>query len=84
MAGRPKAKIDWNFVGKALEADCSAESIAASIGISVDTFYVRCKSDNKIDFSAFSQQKKVGTSWKQKKEMATVTMLEASGANKIQ
>lgn len=58
MAGRPKARIDWGFVGNMLEADCTATGIAAMIGISVDTLYVRCKTDNKIDFSAFSQQKR--------------------------
>lgn len=58
MAGRPKALIDWLTVGKMLEADCTAVGIAEQLGISVDTLYKRCKSDNKVDFSAFAQQKK--------------------------
>lgn len=58
MAGRPEAIIDWKEVGLLLEADCTATSIAARIGISTDTLYRRCKSDNNIDFAAFSQQKK--------------------------
>lgn len=58
MAGRPLAEIDWNMVGKMLEADCSAVGIAEQLGISTDTLYKRCKRDNKIDFSAFAQQKK--------------------------
>jgi len=56
--GRPKADIDWNQVGKLLEAGGSAVGIAASIGIIEDTLYNRCKTDLKMDFSAFSQQKK--------------------------
>ena len=50
--GRPKAKIDWNFVGKALEADCSAVSIAAALGIEEDTLRKRCPADNKCSFSS--------------------------------
>lgn len=57
-AGRPKAIIDWQKVGKMLEADCTAEGIAASLGIDRDTLYNRCRTDNKMDFSAFSQEKK--------------------------
>jgi hypothetical protein len=57
-AGRPKVSIDWDEVGTMLEAGATAESIAASIGVSTDTLYNRCKSDLNSDFSAFSQQKK--------------------------
>lgn len=55
--GRPKAEIDWNQVGKLLEAGGSAVGIAAMIGITEDTLYNRCKSDLNQDFSAFRQQK---------------------------
>lgn len=55
--GRPKAVIDWNQVGKLLEAGGSAVGIAAMLGITEDTLYNRCKSDNNQDFSAFRQQK---------------------------
>lgn len=56
--GRPKARIDWQHVGRLLEAGASAEGIAASIGIDRDTLYNRAKSDLNKDFSAFSQEKK--------------------------
>lgn len=56
--GRPKAEIDWNYVGKMLEAGAFAEGIAATIGIDRDTLYNRCKTDLNQDFSAFSQEKK--------------------------
>ncbi len=55
--GRPKAVIDWNQVGKLLEAGGSAVGIAAMLGIDVKTLYNRCETDNKITFSAYSQQK---------------------------
>ncbi len=57
-AGRPRALIDWQQVGKLLEADCQIMGIAAIMGVSTDTLYTRCQTDNKMDFSAFSQQKK--------------------------
>ena len=57
-AGRPEAVIDWNKVGKYLQAQCSAVGIAGLFGISVDTLYIRCKKDHNIDFSAYSAQKK--------------------------
>lgn len=56
--GRPKVTIDWNQVGKMLEAGATAEGIAATIGCDRDTLYNRCKTDLKTDYSAFSQQKK--------------------------
>lgn len=55
---RPKAIIDWAKVGKMLEAGCTAEGIAASLGISREVLYRRCELDNKVGFSTFSQQKK--------------------------
>lgn len=56
--GRPKVSIDWNQVGKMLEAGATAEGIAATIGCDRDTLYNRCKTDLKTDYSAFAQQKK--------------------------
>ncbi len=56
--GRPKATIDWNDVGEMLKAGCDATAIATTLGISTDTLYVRSKKDNKLDFSAYSQQKR--------------------------
>lgn len=55
---RPKAQIDWNDVGQMLKCGCDTTSIATALGISTDTLYTRSKIDNKLDFSAFSQQKK--------------------------
>ena len=57
-AGRPKAKIDWDKVGKYLQAQCSTVGIAGLLGISPDTLYKRCKEDNKIEYTAFSELKK--------------------------
>jgi len=31
--GRPQLAIDWDTVGKLLEAGCSGESIAAQLGV---------------------------------------------------
>jgi hypothetical protein len=58
MAGRPKAIIDWEKVGKLLQAGCSVIGIAEQLGIERDTLYKRCKADLKCDFSTFAQQKK--------------------------
>lgn len=59
MAGRPKAKIDWRRVDQMLMAQCTAVEIAAALGLGCeDTLYNACKRDNKIDFSAYSQQKR--------------------------
>lgn len=58
MAGRPKANIDWDKVGKLLNAQCNAVGIASVLGISTDTLYLRCQEDNKMEFTAFSELKK--------------------------
>jgi len=58
MAGRPKANIDWVQIGEYLKAHCSTTGIASILGISTDTLYLRCKQDNNIDFTAFSEQKR--------------------------
>jgi len=55
--GRPKAIIDWDKVGKMCEAGGFARGIAATLGITEDTLGNRCKSDLKLDFSEFRQQK---------------------------
>lgn len=56
--GRPKAEIDWQHVGKLLEAGASVVGIAASIGVDEATLYRRSQTDNKLNFATFSQQKK--------------------------
>ncbi|MDH4127146.1 MAG: hypothetical protein OEV44_00220 [Spirochaetota bacterium] len=55
---RPKANIDWKIVDQLLEASCEGTEIAAYIGIDNDTLYKRCKTDNKMCFSEYLQQKK--------------------------
>ena len=57
-AGRPKANIDWQKVESYLKAQCSVVGIASILGISPDTLYLRCKQDNKMDFTSFSEKKK--------------------------
>jgi hypothetical protein len=57
-AGRPKTSIDWERVGQSIMMGSSATQTAASIGISVDTLYTRCKKDLNQDFTAFCQEKK--------------------------
>jgi len=57
-AGRPKAVIDWVKVGRYLQAQCQSKQIAGILGISVDTFYVRCPEDNKMAFSEWCALKK--------------------------
>ena len=57
--GRTPAVIDWDTVGKLLEAGCSGESIATQLGIHRTTLYNRCKADLGLTFSTFSQQKKM-------------------------
>lgn len=55
--GRKKANIDWDKVGKMLEAGAFARGIAATIGIDEATLYRRCERDNKISFATLRQQK---------------------------
>lgn len=56
--GRPKVAIDWQQVGRMLEAGATAEGIAATVGCDTATLYRRCETDNKINFATFSQQKR--------------------------
>ena len=57
--GRTPAVIDWDTVGKLLEADCKTVDIARQLGISEDTLTRRCKRDLDVPFAVFSQQKKM-------------------------
>lgn len=59
QTGRGQVTIDWDTVGKLLEAGCSGESIATQFGIHRTTLYNRCKVDMGLTFSTFSQQKKM-------------------------
>jgi hypothetical protein len=56
--GRKKLFIDWKVVDNLLKSQCDGAIIARMIGISPDTLYKRCKAKFKVDFSAYSQQKK--------------------------
>ncbi len=57
--GRPKADIDWQTVGKLLEAGCAGTDIASQLGISATTLQRRCRAENNVSFAAFSQQKRM-------------------------
>lgn len=57
--GRPKAVIDWQTVGKLLEAGCAGTDIASQLGISATTLQRRCRAENNVSFAAFSQQKRM-------------------------
>ena len=56
--GRSLLTIDWDTVGKLLEAQSPTVDIAAELGVSTRTLYTRCKRDLGMSFSALSQQKK--------------------------
>ncbi len=55
---RPKINIDWKKVDKLLKSQCDGVGIAGILGIDPDTLYKHCEEDNKMCFSAYSQQKK--------------------------
>jgi hypothetical protein len=57
-SGRPRLDIDWKMVGEMIEGGAFATHIADRLGIDRDTLYIRCQSDNDMDYSAFAQQKK--------------------------
>lgn len=53
-----KVKIDWDQVGKYLEAHCSGTEIAGILGIHENTLYTRCLEDQKVEFGAFKLLKR--------------------------
>ncbi len=53
--GQPKKEIDWNIVDQLLEAGCSGVQIAGFIGMHPCALYDRCKIDNEMLFSEYSQ-----------------------------
>ena len=53
-----KVEIDWTKVGKYLQAQCSGSGIAGLLGIHENTLYERCKTDNGMEFMAYSAIKK--------------------------
>jgi hypothetical protein len=54
---RKKSEIDWPLVDSMLEAGCTGEEVAASLGIHADTLYRRIEDERKIGFAAYRQQK---------------------------
>lgn len=57
--GRPKANIDWHKVDNLLKAQCDGTEIAAMLGLKcADTLYRHVKETFKMDFVAYSQQKR--------------------------
>ena len=55
---RPKADIDWNKVDKYLQAQCNGTGIAGLLGIAPITLYRACEEKYKVNFEAYSAQKK--------------------------
>lgn len=51
-------KLDWDQIGKWLEAGCSGEEIADALGCHSNTIYERCKIDLQIDFVTFKAKNK--------------------------
>lgn len=57
-AGRKEVKIDWAKVDQYLKAQCIGTGIAGIIGVAPETLYRKCLEDNKVNFEAYSRQKK--------------------------
>ncbi|MFO0089759.1 MAG: helix-turn-helix domain-containing protein [bacterium] len=51
-------KLDWDQIGKWLEAGCSGSEIADVLGCHENTIYNRCKDDLDVDFVAFKAKNK--------------------------
>lgn len=56
--GAKKIEIDWQRVTRFLQAQCSGVGIAGILGIHENTLYERCKTDQDMEFMAFSAKKK--------------------------
>ena len=56
--GRPKAEIDWRKVDQYLKAQCDGVGIAGLLGVAPITLYRACKRKFKVNFDAYSAQKK--------------------------
>jgi len=55
---RPKTIIDWSKVDKYLQAQCNGTGIAGLLGIAPITLYRACEEKYKVNFEAYSAQKK--------------------------
>jgi hypothetical protein len=53
---RPKAHIDWDEVGRLLQAGCDGVQCAAYFGMDNETLYNRCKEDLNMGFTEFLRQ----------------------------
>lgn len=57
--GRPAAEIDWKLVDEHLEAGCPGTEIAGKLGVGPETLYRHCEQKHNVNFTAYSQQKKL-------------------------
>lgn len=57
--GKPLLTINWKEVDRYLEAGCIGTEIAAFIGVSPDTLYIRTVHEKGMTFTAYQQQKKL-------------------------
>lgn len=55
---KPKININWDEVGKLLEAGSSGVEVAAYLGFSEQALYLRCRQDLDKEFSALKQEKR--------------------------
>lgn len=56
--GRPNFDINWDEVGKYLEAGSPGTAIAQMNGIAPKTLYERCLKEHGVNFQEFSRQKR--------------------------
>lgn len=57
-AGRKKAIVDWDILDGLLEANADGVQAAAVLGMHPETLYKHVREEKKMDFSAYSQQKR--------------------------
>jgi len=57
-AGRPRMKLDWDYIDSLLAAGCSGVQIAAHLGMHYETFYMTCAKDHDMTFTDYSRMKK--------------------------
>jgi len=56
--GRKKVNIDWDMLDKYLVSGANGPQVAAVAGVHRDTLYARCLTDNGIDFTSYSQERR--------------------------
>lgn len=57
-SGRKRCEVDWKVVDHFLTCGCTGTQVAAKLGISPDTLYLRVKEEFKMDFTAYMQEKR--------------------------